>query len=164
MEELLDLSGIGRDRMQLRWVSAAEGQLFAEYMTRLTEQIRELGPFDPEAFRLALASLEDTLKSPRVRWLLGMDRRITEGENVYHEKLEEAAYQELLKAAAEDEYQKALILEVLRRGPLSVREMAERTGLPVYGVSLRLNDLERSGLAELQGYEGTTPRFVRLAA
>jgi heterodisulfide reductase subunit C len=35
--------------------------------------------------------------------------------------------------------------------------------LPVYTVSLRLNDLERRGLAELKDYEGTTPLFIRLA-
>jgi len=41
--------------------------------------------------------------------------------------------------------------------------LAGTTGLPVYTVSLRLNDLERRGLTELKGYEGTTPRFIRLA-
>jgi hypothetical protein len=48
-------------------------------------------------------------------------------------------------------------------GPRSVREMAGSTGLSVYAVSLRLNNLERRGLADLKGYEGTTPRFIRLA-
>ncbi len=69
----------------------------------------------------------------------------------------------MLKLAALDEYQKALILESLREGPQSVREMAGNTGLPVYTVSLRLNDLERRGLTELQSFEGTTPKFIRLA-
>ncbi|WP_258928572.1 MarR family transcriptional regulator [Desulfoferrobacter suflitae] len=68
------------------------------------------------------------------------------------------------REVAEDEYQKALLLEALREGPLSVREMAARTGLPVYTVSLKLNDLERRGLADLKGFEGSTPKFIRLAA
>jgi predicted Rossmann fold nucleotide-binding protein DprA/Smf involved in DNA uptake len=93
-----------------------------------------------------------------------MDREITERANVYNEKVDEKTYQALLKQAAEEEYQKASILEVLRDGPQSVREMAGKTGMPVYTVSLRLNELERRGQAELQGYEGSTPKFVSLAA
>lgn len=31
-------------------------------------------------------------------------------------------------------------------------------------MSLRLNDLERRGQADLQGFDGTTPRFIRLNA
>ena len=46
--------------------------------------------------------------------------------------------------------------------PQSVREMAGKTGLPVYTVSLKLNDLERRGQAELKCYEGSTPKFIGL--
>jgi predicted ArsR family transcriptional regulator len=78
--------------------------------------------------------------------------------------VDEGFYQDLMHQASRDEYQKALLLETLKEGPLSVREMAGKTGLPVYTVSLRLNDLERRGLAELKGYDGSTPKFIRLAA
>ena len=40
---LLEISGLGQDRLQVRWVSATEGQQFAEYVTQLTELLRELG-------------------------------------------------------------------------------------------------------------------------
>ena len=43
---LLEISGLGQDRLQVRWVSATEGQQFAEYVTELTELLRELGPLD----------------------------------------------------------------------------------------------------------------------
>lgn len=164
VEQLLDLSGIGRDRMQLRWVSAAEGQIFADFVTELSRVIRDLGSFDPEENKLRLAAVEGALNSPRLRWLIGMDRQITEKENVYHAKLDEDYYQQLLRTAAEEEYQKALILEVLRDGPQSVREISGKSGLPVYTVSQRLSDVEKSGQAEFCGYEGTTPKFIRLAA
>ena len=41
---LLGVAGLGRDRVQIRWISSAEGQLFAEYVTELTAMIRALGP------------------------------------------------------------------------------------------------------------------------
>ena len=161
---MLDLAGIGSNRLQLRWVSAAEGQLFANYVTELSGVIGKLGPFQADAFKLELSALEAVLKSTRIRWLMGMDRHITEQENVYHEKMEAAAYQTFLRQAVADEYEKGLILEALADGPQSVREMATRTGLPVYTVSLRLNDMERAGQAQFHQFEGTTAKFVRMAA
>ena len=160
----MDLSSIGSSRLQLRWVSAAEGQIFANYVTELSEVIAKLGPFQPDAFNLELSAAEAVLKSTRIRWLMGMDRQITEQENVYHEKMVPEAYQGLVKQAVADEYEKGLILLALGDGPQSVREMASKTGLPVYTVSLRLNDLERAGQAQFQKFEGTTAKFVRMAA
>jgi F420-non-reducing hydrogenase iron-sulfur subunit len=104
------------------------------------------------------------LKSTRIRWLMGMDRQITEQENVYHEKMEAAAYRAFLRQAVADEYEKSLIFEALADGPQSVREVASKTGLPVYTVSLRLNDLERAGRAQFHKFEGTTAKFERMAA
>lgn len=164
MEQLLDLANIGKNRLQLRWVSSAEGQLFANYMTELNDLIGKLGGFQPADFKLELAAAETVLKSPRIRWLIGMDRQITEQENVYHERVDSETYQKLVRQTVFEEYQKGLILETLKDGPQSVRETANKTGLPVYTVSLRLNDLEKTGQAQFQGFEGTTAKFVRLAA
>ena len=164
VEQLLDFTGIGRSRLQLRWVSAAEGQLFANYVSELSDLIAKLGPFQPADFAIELAAAESVLNSTRIRWLMGMDRHITEEENVYHDKIEATAYQAFLRQALADEYEKGLIFEALAEGPQSVREMAGKTGLPVYTVSLRLNDLERAGKAQFHKFEGTTAKFVRPAA
>jgi len=164
VEDLLDISGIGRDRMRLRWVSAAEGQLFAGYVTEFSDRTRELGPFDLEKFSVPLAAVEQTLNSPRIRWLLGLTRQLTERENVYNEKLDKDDYKELLRKTTKEEYEKALIAVAIKESPCSVGEISEKIGLPVYTISLRLNELERNGLAELSGYEGSTPKFIGQAA
>ena len=160
VQYLLDLSGIGRDRVQLRWVSAAEGQLFAKYVTEVSNITQELGPFDPKKFKLPLAAVEQTLNCPRIRWLLGLTKQLTEQVNVYNEKLKDKDFKRLLLQATEEEYHKALIMAALEEGPRSVREMAEETGLPVYTVSLRLNELERCNQAGLKEYSGSTPIFM----
>jgi F420-non-reducing hydrogenase iron-sulfur subunit len=41
--ELLDLLGIDRERLELQWVSSAEGARFAEIVTMFTNRIKELG-------------------------------------------------------------------------------------------------------------------------
>lgn len=159
LAHLLDTAGLGRDRLQVRWLSATEGQLFADYITELTGTIRDLGPLDREHLRLPLAAVERALESVAFRWLLGMERQLTERENVFHEKLPPARYQEVLKRAAVEEYQKALLFEALQEGPKTVRQLADSTRLPVYTVSQRLNDLERSGLADIAGHKGRDPSF-----
>lgn len=157
---LLDLSGIGRQRLCLRWVSAAEGRLFAEYVTEFSELARTLGPFDPSAHGMELSAVEKALTSQRLRWLMGIELSVTRDGNVYGEKIHEGEYRGLLARAAEEEYVGALISEAIREEPLSVREIAFLTGLPVHTVSLRLGELERRRQAEIQSYQGRTPRFV----
>ena len=55
---LLEISGLGQDRLQVRWVSATEGQQFAEYVTELTELLRELGPLDRDKMATATGGSE----------------------------------------------------------------------------------------------------------
>ena len=161
---LLELSGIGQDRLQVRWVSATEGQQFAEYVTELTNLLRELGPLDRDKMALQLAAVSQAINNPDLRWLLGMERQLTERENVYHEKLDPKVYWELLQSSGEQEYHRGLIFAALKAGPRTVRQIAEATGLPIYTVSLRLNDLEKISLVSILGHEGTSPKFGLLAA
>ncbi len=41
--ELMDLLGIDRRRLDLQWVSSAEGARFAEIVTSFTHRVKELG-------------------------------------------------------------------------------------------------------------------------
>lgn len=161
---MLGLSGIGSERVQIRWVSASEGQLFAERIKELSKMTQDLGPLDPERFEVQFGALQAALNSPRLRWMVGVDRQVTQKENVYHEKIDRNRFKQLLANSLDAEYYQSLILELLKKGPLTVREMSSATDLPVYKVSLLLGELERSGKADLHGYEGVTPRFARVAA
>ncbi|MHA1483414.1 MAG: hydrogenase iron-sulfur subunit [Candidatus Heimdallarchaeaceae archaeon] len=44
IKALLEFMGIDSRRVRLTWVSAAEGRKFAEVITDITEEIREIGP------------------------------------------------------------------------------------------------------------------------
>ena len=93
-----------------------------------------------------------------------MQRQLTERGNVYHEKLDPAAYDQLLKSSAQEEYHRGLIYEALQTEPRTVRQTAAVTGLPIYTISLRLNDLEKISLVSILGHEGHSPKFGVLAA
>ena len=161
---LLEISGINQERLQVRWVSATEGQQFAEYVTELTNRVQELGPLDRKRLALPLAAVSRALMDHDLRWMMGMGRQLTEKENVYHKKLDPATFDQMVKSCAEAEYQRALIYEALQAGPHTVREIADLTGLPIYTISLRLNDLEATSLVSILGHEGRDPKFGVLAA
>jgi len=44
MKQLLAFSGIEPERLELKWVSSAEGPRFAKVVTDFVEKIRDLGP------------------------------------------------------------------------------------------------------------------------
>jgi hypothetical protein len=157
---LLDYAGIGRERLQLGWISAAEGQLFAEMVTEITELVQARGPFDAAANKMALEAVLRTLETETVRWLMGMQRELTEKENVYGEKVKADGYMKLLDETIKNEYQKSLIYLSLQDGPLSVREIDTRINIGIQNVSTLLTDLEGRGQVELHGYEGRTPKFA----
>ena len=63
LRDLLEFVGIEGERLNLVWVSSAEGPRFAKEMTEFTEKIRALGPLNwnyqwviPDSELLALAA------------------------------------------------------------------------------------------------------------
>ncbi|MCE5197819.1 MAG: hydrogenase iron-sulfur subunit [Armatimonadota bacterium] len=46
VKDLLKTLGISEDRFHFEWVSASEGNRFAELVTEMTEKVKKLGPFD----------------------------------------------------------------------------------------------------------------------
>jgi F420-non-reducing hydrogenase iron-sulfur subunit len=46
LKKLLAQMGVEEERLRLEWVSASEGDRFAQVVDEMTEQIRKLGPFN----------------------------------------------------------------------------------------------------------------------
>jgi F420-non-reducing hydrogenase iron-sulfur subunit len=45
LKKMLGQFGIEEERVRLEWVSASEGDRFAEIVNEMTEQVRKLGPY-----------------------------------------------------------------------------------------------------------------------
>jgi F420-non-reducing hydrogenase iron-sulfur subunit len=46
LQKMLDQLGIERERVRLEWISAAEGDRYAQVVRSMTEQVRSLGPLN----------------------------------------------------------------------------------------------------------------------
>ena len=56
MEEFIAELGIESERLRLAWISASEGQKFADTIREMVEDVKKLGPFDKQ--RLAYKASE----------------------------------------------------------------------------------------------------------
>jgi len=117
-------------RVQLEWVSASEGNRFAEVVTEFTNQIKELGPsptsgdkVDKELFN-KLKAMEMAAGSYRLRALVGRERKITEEGNVYGEIIPKERFDLLFSQSIYDEYMRHQILLSLEEDPKSVKDLA----------------------------------------
>lgn len=161
-QKLLDAAGIGKKRLHLEWLSSAEAQRFAEIATRVTEEVREMGPLDRTALQMQLEAAEATVNAEAVRWLVGKEVPITSRGDVYGRSWDMEKYEKIVDEAMEREYHNNLILLAIREGHTSVRDISQRTGLAVLRVSYLLADLERTGRVEFRGMTDSIPAFAAI--
>ena len=157
---LLALSGIGKDRLHLYWCSSAEAQRFAEIATTVTDTIRSLGKFDPAAYRLELDAIEAALSGETLRWTVGKEVKITAKGDVYGRRWDPDTFECILDGILEREYHIQLILQAIKGGCKSPREINANIGLALKQISYLLADMEKRSMVEYKGMEDHKPIFV----
>jgi len=73
VHEMLEKTGVNRDRFLIDWASAAEGPNFVKIITSFTQKINELGPLgmaenrDPETLRKQLTKAAEAARGRKIR-------------------------------------------------------------------------------------------------
>jgi hypothetical protein len=155
----LDLTGIGKDRLHLAWVSSAEAQRFAQIATDVTGSIKEKGQLDARDFELELEAALMTVSTETLRWLVSKELKITAKGDVYGRKWDAATYQSIMDSVLEREYHKNLIYLSIKQGNESVRKISTQTGLELKKVSYLLADLEKTNRVAFNAMEDHKPVF-----
>jgi hypothetical protein len=169
-KEFLKIIGVEPERLYLGWVSAAEGQQFAQIVASFTDQLITMGPLgqgkaengDNIAENLAVAI--DAMSSDRIRWLIGERETLVEVGNVYGEKMSEEAYQELLLDSLVDEYKCSKVSLSIKDEPLSVKEISGKTNLEPREVLPYISLLKHSGRAVQADTVDRSPRYIASGA
>jgi len=158
----LEMAGIETGRFMLDWVSAGEGQRFAEVVRNFTEALRDLGPLElEETSRLRLLAAKETLEGEKVRWLVGKEQALLEGENVYGETVKPEELRRLMESTLRNEYIKNRIMLLVQGKSLSAGEIGSVLGFTVKEVLTFLVDLIGEGKVALEQGEGRVPLYVR---
>ena len=161
-QNLLEIAGIGRDRLHLYWCSSAEAQRFAEIATTVTESIRDQGKFDPANHAMELDAAQAALNSETLRWMVGKEVKITSKGDVYGRPWDSDSYESILDSVLEREYHVQLILQAVKAGCVSPREIHQRIGLDLKRISYLLADMEKRSIVEFKGMEEFKPVFAAI--
>ncbi|MBU7001217.1 MAG: hydrogenase iron-sulfur subunit [Theionarchaea archaeon] len=126
--KILKAAGIDERRLGLEWISAAEGLKFARVVDEFTALIKELGPLkvDPQRIKAAKEEVADF----RIRWLVGRERELLEKGNVFGEQVPKEKFENLMDNIVETQFVRNSILTALKEKPMSVKELAEKIGVP----------------------------------
>ncbi len=165
-KKLLAKTGLNPERLQLKWISASEGQLFANTMKEVTELITSLGPSPVGGTKPDLDILEKLLiirnatEDYRLRLLIGKGISLIEDHNVYNEQLDSDRLEEILNNAIEEEYIRSSIMYLTREKPLSVLEMAEQIKVTPEIILQQVVTLKDRDLIKMDHIDGDTPYYI----
>lgn len=162
-ERLFEMAGIGADRILLDWVSAGEGERFAQLVRHFVERVRRLGPFDREqGTRERLEAIRLSLESEKLRWVIGKGPELLEKENVYGERLERQRIETVVDDTIRSELMKNWIVSLLDSGPRSAQEISQALNTKIGETLSHLVSLVGEGrIAFDPSAEGRIPKYVR---
>ena len=163
LRKVLSDEGVGSERLLLDWVSAGEGQRFAELIRGFTEQIRSLGPFPKtEEIEGKLRAIRASLEGEKIRWMVGKAPELMEKENVYGERTDPERVREVLETTLREELCKNRIMGFLEAGTMAAKEISDKLNLSLKETLPHLVSLVGDGRIGFDtSEESHYPRYVR---
>jgi coenzyme F420-reducing hydrogenase delta subunit len=146
--KIMDYIGLNPERLRIRFMSGADGNLLAEETDRFTEQIRELGPIGQGE---GMSAEQLTFKLETVRQLVPY-MKLVERERLRFPAKSKAAYDAFFTSPEFDRLFEELIINklaisqittLLKDKPLSTAQMAEILGLNPSDLSRHINTSSR---------------------
>ena len=102
------------------------------------------------------------LTDPRLRTLLGKETQLIDEGNVYGEKVNPDRLHHLLDDVFTAEIARKNILALVAESPLSVANLADKTGLPQNQLFRHVLALQQKGLVDVDRVEDGSPLYKRL--
>ena len=170
LKKLVACAGLEPERLRLEWVSAAEGARFADIVKDFTIQLKGLGPSliaqqKPDETVLAgVRAAERAAGSSRLRTLVGREKKLTENENVYGEKVAQEEFDKLMDESVKEEYLRSRIYLLSKDKSMSVEELAKHLGVDPRMVLRHVVVMRRRGLLALDRINGDSPLYIALEA
>jgi coenzyme F420-reducing hydrogenase delta subunit len=163
--KLFEMAGIGSERILLDWVSAGEGERFAQIVRQFVEKMRQLGPFAPDReMREKLHAIQASLNGEKLRWMVGKGPELLEKENVYGERLPREKVEGAIEETIRDEFIKNRIISLIETKSLAAAEISRDLNLKLAEALSYLVSLVGEGRIGFDpSEEGKVPRYLRIA-
>lgn len=167
LDKLLKLVGFS-ERLRLDWVSASEGNRFAQVVNEFNEHIINLGPspIKNEEYKEELiddfSAIKSVLKDSRLRVLVGREREIITEGNVYNEIISKEEFEEILDKTLHNEYIRHKILQNIKNQGKSVPEISKEIRIEPHKVLNHIVTLRQRGLVDLDELKEEVPTFISI--
>jgi len=168
LKKLLALTGLEPERLSLLWYSPLEATSFTRSAKEFSKQIEKLGASPLRNAKresmpmVNLLAAKNAAGEFRLRVLLGREKELTEGVNVYGDKLTPEEFDTLMADVVEDEFIRYKIHLLTKTKPLSVKALAEATEMKPAAVLKQIVNMRRKNMITLDSIEGTTPLYKAL--
>ena len=156
------------DRVRLDWVSAAEGNRFAQIVRDFTEHIRKLGPSPVKIKKMKkeiidnLNAVKFAISDTRLRALVARQRELTTEGNVYGEIIPTEEFEEILDNAIENEIIRHKILEKIKKEGKSVPDIAKDIEVEPHKALQHIVTLRARGLVDVDQINEEIPTFISI--
>ena len=167
LKKLLKIIGFS-ERLQLDWVSAAEGNRFAQLVNEFNEHITNLGPNPIKNKKLKnkltydFDAIKSVLKDSRLRILVGRERKIINEGNAYNETIPLEKFEQVLDEAIQIEFERHKILQIISQNGKSVPEISKEVQLAPNYVLNHIVSLRQKGLVDLHEVNEEIPTFISI--
>jgi F420-non-reducing hydrogenase iron-sulfur subunit len=149
--KLLEHIGISPERLRLEWVSAAQGNRFAEVVTDFTNELKELGPLgtsegiEENRMKLKLEAAKSIVPYLKLVERESLRVRFKTREE-YEEFFNSDRVNKIFKESVVEKLAMQEILLLLREKPFSIDEFSDVLGLSRAEISRYLNTSARNRL------------------
>ena len=149
--KVLEQVGINPERLRLEWIAGSEGMRYAEVMNDFGKKLKELGPIgvaegiSTDALKLKFKAVTKIL--PFLKLVERERLRVRfKTEEEYNDFYGSAEVNKLISELVADKLALSQITTLLKRNPLSTREISEMPHLEPSDVARYLNSSSRQGL------------------
>lgn len=168
VQKLLELTSLEHERLKLIWYTPSEGKGFNQHAKEFTREIEKFGPSPLKSvgaenrLMINVLAAKNAAFDFRLRVLLGREKELTEGVNVYGDKLSQEEFDLLLDEVVPAEFVRHKIHLLTKTKPQSVKELAEAVELKPAAVLKQIVDMRRRNMIALDHVDGTTPFYKAL--
>ncbi len=169
-KQLIEMAGLDKNRVRLEWISASEGQRFANIVKDFTEEIKRLGqsPISAslredkkdEKILRTIKIAKNAAMSFRLRSVVARIRKSVDEGNVYGEKVSQEKFQQLMSQLIVEEYIRSGILLTLEKNPKTVEEIADEIDIPTEIIFKNIARLWKKQVVLPYGQKGLSPTYM----
>jgi F420-non-reducing hydrogenase iron-sulfur subunit len=164
--KLFDYIGVNKDRLAFRQCSSGEASVFVNLVSGFDAKIKELGPIGQGGDRLKAPDIFEKLKlaqavlaGEKIRWVIGKRTPFLESGNMYGEIFTEHEFNRAIDMIIVEETEVQVILNQLKNGARSVKNLAEDLDIPSDRVFRYVTALLRKEMIRMENVVERTPLY-----